>query len=43
LVLAAFLIPMAFYTQVDLRNLAIFGGLLQIAAFGAGKISLDRG
>ncbi|MFH1262455.1 MAG: DoxX family protein [Pseudomonadota bacterium] len=50
--LAAFLVPVTYYFHFHpgdrmqtiqlLKNLAIFGGLLQIVAFGPGRISLDR-
>jgi putative oxidoreductase len=50
--LAAFLVPVTYYFHFHpgdrmqtiqlLKNLAIFGGLLQIVAFGPGRVSLDR-
>jgi len=50
--LALFLIPATYFFHYDfsdrgqvvhvLKNLAIFGGLLQLAAFGGGRFSLDR-
>jgi len=43
LVLAAFTLATAiiFHTAFGDQNLAIVGGLLQVAAFGAGSLSLD--
>jgi putative oxidoreductase len=50
-VLAAFLVPVTYYFHFNFadrmqtiqlfKNLAIFGGLLQVSAYGAGRLSLD--